>query len=125
MTGDGFGSRIIDGHTLYLFAMLGLLAGVAALIVIARLGAAVPTAAGGLELDAIVAVIIGGNAFQGAEAKLRATLVGALFIAVLNNGLTNLGMLDAQIAMYKGGAIILVLVLSALARSVGREPVRS
>ena len=111
----------VGRYTLYLFTMLGVLVGMASLIVIARLGAAVPTAAGGLELDAIVAVIIGGNAFQGGEARMRATLVGALFIAVLNNGLTNLGMLDAQIAMYKGGAIILVLLLSALARRVGRE----
>ncbi|MBN8621346.1 MAG: ABC transporter permease [Anaerolineae bacterium] len=103
--------------TLYkvgMFAMFGVLVGAAALITVSRLGAAAPDAAYGLELDAIVAVIIGGNPFQGGEGKLRRTLIGALFIAVLNNGLSNLGMLDAQIATYKGAAIILALLFGVV-----------
>jgi predicted ABC-type sugar transport system permease subunit len=52
---------------------------------------------------------------------MRRTLVGALFIAVLNNGLGNLGMLDAQIAVYKGAAIILALLFSALSQRLARS----
>ena len=61
-----------------------------------------------------VAVIIGGNPFQGGEGKLQRTLVGAFFIAVLNNGLSILGMLDSQIALYKGAAILLVLLFGVV-----------
>jgi len=109
-------------YKLLMFAMFGLFVGLASLITVSRLGAAAPDAAYGLELDAIVAVIIGGNPFQGGEGKLRRTLIGALFIAVLNNGLSNLGMLDAQIATYKGAAIILALLFGAISvRLVRRQ----
>ncbi|MFN8377473.1 MAG: ABC transporter permease [Anaerolineae bacterium] len=104
-----------------LFAMFGFFVAAATVVTVGRLGAAAPDAAYGLELDAIVAVIIGGNPFQGGEGSLRRTLIGALFIAVLNNGLGNLGMLDAQIAVYKGLAIILALVFGALASRGARQ----
>lgn len=101
-------------YKLLMFALFGVFVGVASVITISRLGAAAPDAAYGLELDAIVAVIIGGNPFQGGEGNLRRTLVGAVFIAVLNNGLTNLGMLDSQIAVYKGAAIVLALLVGVV-----------
>lgn len=101
-------------YKLLVFAMLGLFVGMATMITVSRLGAAAPDAAYGLELDAIVAVIIGGNPFQGGEGNLRRTLIGALFIAVLNNGLSNLGMLNSQIAVYKGTAIILALLFGVI-----------
>jgi ribose/xylose/arabinose/galactoside ABC-type transport system permease subunit len=109
-------------YKLLMFAMFGVFVGLATIITVSRLGAAAPDAAYGLELDAIVAVIIGGNPFQGGEGKLRRTLIGALFIAVLNNGLSNLGMLDAQIATYKGAAIILALLFGVISvRLVKRQ----
>lgn len=101
-------------YKLMMFALFGVLVGLAMLVTVSRLGAAAPDAAYGLELDAIVAVIIGGNSFLGGEGNMRRTLIGALFIAVLNNGLGNLGMLDAQIAVYKGAAILLALLFGAL-----------
>jgi ribose transport system ATP-binding protein len=111
----------IGKYKYLLFAMFGCFVAAATVVTVSRLGAAAPDAAYGLELDAIVAVIIGGNPFQGGEGTLRRTLIGALFIAVLNNGLGNLGMLDAQIAVYKGLAIVLALVFGALA-SRGARP---
>lgn len=101
-------------YKLIMFAMFGVLVGLAMLVTVSRLGAAAPDAAYGLELDAIVSVIIGGNAFSGGEGNMRRTLIGALFIAVLNNGLGNLGMLDAQIAVYKGAAILLALLFGVV-----------
>ncbi|MEZ4667442.1 MAG: ABC transporter permease [Anaerolineae bacterium] len=111
-------------YKLIMFAMFGVFVGLAMLITVSRLGAAAPDAAYGLELDAIVAVIIGGNPFQGGEGKLRRTLIGALFIAVLNNGLSNLGMLDAQIATYKGAAIILALLFGVITLRLLKQQLR-
>lgn len=103
-------------YKLMLFALFGVLVSLAMLVTVSRLGAAAPDAAYGLELDAIVAVIIGGNSFLGGEGNMRRTLIGALFIAVLNNGLGNLGMLDAQIAVYKGAAILLALLFGTFSK---------
>ena len=55
-----------------------------------RLGAAAPTAGFGLELDAIVAVVIGGASFRGGTGRLADTAIGVLFLAILNNGLSGL-----------------------------------
>ncbi len=111
-------------YKLLLFAFFGVLIGFGTMITIGRLGAATPNAAYGLELDAIVAVIIGGNPFQGGEGNLLRTGIGALFISVLNNGLSILGMLDSQIAVYKGATILLALLLGTtslrLLRRFGR-----
>ena len=76
------------------------------IVMLGRLGAAAPTAGFGLELDAIVAVIIGGASFRGGTGRLRDTAVGVLFLAILNNGLSGLQMGDAQFFLIKGGAIL-------------------
>lgn len=105
-------------YKILMFGMLGLLAGLATVVTVSRFGAAAPDAAYGLELDAIVAVIIGGNAFQGGEGGLRKTIVGVLFIAVLNNGLRSQGMRDADFYAYKGAAILLALVFEVVSRQL-------
>lgn len=86
------------------------------LVMLGRLGAAAPTGGFGLELDAIVAVIIGGASFRGGTGRLRDTAIGVLFLAILNNGLSGLQMGDAQFFLIKGCAILLVLTLRALAQ---------
>ena len=95
------------------------------LVMLGRLGAAAPTAGFGLELDAIVAVIIGGASFRGGTGRLRDTAIGVLFLAILNNGLSGLQMGDAQFFLIKGGAILLALTLRALAhRYLSRSAVQ-
>lgn len=86
------------------------------IVMLGRLGAAAPTAGFGLELDAIVAVIIGGASFRGGTGRLRDTAVGVIFLAILNNGLSGLQMGDAQFFLIKGGAILAALTLRALAQ---------
>jgi ribose/xylose/arabinose/galactoside ABC-type transport system permease subunit len=85
------------------------------LVMLGRLGAAAPTAGFGLELDAIVAVIIGGASFRGGTGRLRDTAVGVLFLAILDNGLSGLQMRDAQFLLIKGLVILGALTLRAWA----------
>lgn len=106
-----------------MFGVMGVFTGVAGVVNLSKLGTAAPAAAYGLELDAIVAVVIGGNPFQGGEGNLRKTFFGVLFIAVLNNGLNNLGMRDSYFYLYKGIVILIALFFEVVSRRLLRgEP---
>jgi ribose transport system permease protein len=101
---------------LAIFLLMGMTTAIAALLLTARLAAAAPTAGLGLELDAIVAVIIGGTSFAGGSGRLGNTVVGVAFIAVLDNGLSLLQLSDADFQLFKGIAIIAALLLDAASR---------
>jgi len=94
-----------------IFGVMGLTTAIGMILMIARIGAAAPTAGFGLELDAIVAVIIGGTSFQGGRGRMLNTLYGVAFIAVLDNGLTGLQMGDPEFLLAKGFAILVALLL--------------
>ncbi|QIG47754.1 ABC transporter permease [Nordella sp. HKS 07] len=100
---------------LTIFVVMSLFTSLGMLVMLGRLGAAAPTAGFGLELDAIVAVIIGGASFRGGRGRLSDTAVGLAFLAILNNGLSGLQMGDAQFFLIKGSAILLALTLRMLA----------
>lgn len=88
------------------FVITGLLAGLAALVLTARAHAARPDFTQGLELDVIAAVILGGSSLFGGRGLMVGTLLGALVIGVVNNGLVLLGVsAPAQIAI-KGAILI-------------------
>lgn len=69
------------------YALSGGLAGLAAIVVAGRMNSGFPLAGQGAELDAIAAVIIGGGSFFGGVGTVAGTLIGALIMAVLRNGL--------------------------------------
>lgn len=69
------------------YALSGLFAGIAGLVLAGRLASAQPQAASGYELDAIAAVVIGGASLAGGSGKATGTLIGALILAVIRNGL--------------------------------------
>jgi len=93
------------------FLLMGLLTGVAALLAAARLASGAPGSAQTLTLDAIAAVVIGGASLFGGRAFVARTLIGALLIAVLNNGLVLLNVnINAQY-LVKGLIILLAVVL--------------
>lgn len=93
------------------YAMSGLMAALAGLILLSRLNSAQPTLGTGYELDAIAAVALGGTSMNGGRGKIVGTMIGILIIAVLNNGLNILGISSYYQDVVKG-LVILAAVLS-------------
>jgi ribose transport system permease protein len=92
---------------LFVYGMSGLLAGLGGVMQAARLYAANGLQLGqSYELDAIAAVILGGTSFVGGIGSIWGTLIGALIIAVLTNGLILLGVTDVWQYIAKGAVII-------------------
>ncbi len=92
------------------YALNGLLGGFAGVMLASRLGAGIPNAGLGYELDVIAAVVVGGASLFGGQGSLAGTLLGAIFIGVLNNGL-NLANVDPYMQKIVLGGVILGAVL--------------
>jgi len=88
------------------YGLSGLLAGAGAILLAGRMNAGFPLAGAGAELDSIAAVIIGGASFFGGVGTVSGTLIGALIIAVLRNGL-NLLNVSSHWQMIVIGAVII------------------
>jgi len=93
------------------FTLCGGLAALAAVFHCARLTAADPNAGIGYELQAIAAVVIGGTSLMGGRGSVLGTFVGVLIIAVLENGLVQLGAQDPVKRLVTGGVIIVAVLL--------------
>jgi putative xylitol transport system permease protein len=91
----------------------GLLAGLAGIILAARTTSALPQAGMSYELDAIAAVVIGGTSLSGGTGSLGGTVVGALLIGVINNGLNLLGVSSYYQQVVKGVIIVGAVLLDA------------
>jgi ribose transport system permease protein len=70
-----------------IYTLAGLFTGLAGVLISARLGSAQPATGMGYELQAIAAVVIGGTSLSGGKGSIVGTVIGALIISVLNNGL--------------------------------------
>jgi len=96
------------------YAYAGLLAALASFIMTARMNAAHPTIAIGLEFDAIAAVILGGTSFEKGRGGIWGTVVGAAAIAVLRNGLNLIGLSTEWQVAVVGIVIVAAVALDAL-----------
>jgi ribose transport system permease protein len=94
----------------------GGLAALASAVLTARLSAGVPTAGVGLELSAIAAVVVGGTSFLGGRGGVILTVLGALLLVTIINGLTLVEVDSSYQQMVKGGIIIAAVVLDQVAR---------
>lgn len=102
---------------LYLTAVYvigGLMAGLAALLLTARISSGHPSAALGMEFDAIAAVAVGGTSFEKGKGWLLGTLFGVLSVGVLRNGLNLMGVGSAVQVSAIGFLVIFALMLDAL-----------
>jgi ribose/xylose/arabinose/galactoside ABC-type transport system permease subunit len=128
MGGDPVGARRagidVRLYTTLVFVLMGLMTALASIIAIGQLASAQPYAGSGLELDAIIAVIIGGTRLAGGDGHVGRTALGVAFISILNSGLLNLGLTDAHYQLYKGGTLLAVLSVQILLRRLVAEQVR-
>ncbi len=97
--------------TVFVYTVMGALSGLAGLLLTARLNGADPNAGQLFELDAIAAVVIGGTSLKGGQGSLLGSLVGALTIASLNNGMDLMGVPSFYQMVLKGFVIILAVAL--------------
>lgn len=100
----------VKAVTFRVYLLNGLLVGLAAIVLASRLGAGVPNAGLQYELDVIAAVVVGGTSLSGGRGSVVQTLLGAIFIGVLNNGL-NLRGTDPYLQKIWLGVVILLAVL--------------
>ena len=94
-----------------IYGLSGLLAALAGAILTSRLNSAQPTAGTSYELDAIAAVVLGGTSLTGGKGRIFGTLIGALIIGTLNNGLNLLGVSSFYQMVVKGVVIIIAVLL--------------
>lgn len=100
---------------LFTYAYSGLAAALASMVLTGRLNSAQPSAGVMFELDAIAAVVVGGTSLFGGRGGVFGTLVGALIIGVINNGMNLLNVPSFYQQIVKGGVILAALVIERLA----------
>lgn len=96
---------------IWVYALAGILAAVGGLLVTARLDSAQPNAGISYELDAIAAVVIGGTSLSGGKGTILGTVLGAIIIGVLNNGLVLLDVSPFWQQVIKGMVILLAVII--------------
>lgn len=101
----------IDKIKILIYAISGLMASISGMIITSRLNSAQPTAGQAYEMDAIAAVVLGGTSLSGGRGRIFGTLVGALIIGTLNNGLNLLGVSSFYQQIVKGIVIVVAVLL--------------
>jgi ribose transport system permease protein len=95
------------------FALAGLLSGLAGIFYTSRLGSSDPNAGIGLELSAIAAVVIGGTSLMGGRGSVINTFFGVLIIATLEAGLAQIGASEPTKRVITGAVIVIAVILDA------------
>lgn len=101
-------------HTMAVFIISGICAGLAGVVSTARLGAAEPLAGVGFETYAIASAIIGGTSFFGGKGRIFSVVIGGLIIGTINNGLNILQVQTYYQLVVMGGLIIIAVALDRL-----------
>ncbi|WP_042267528.1 ABC transporter permease [Paraburkholderia heleia] len=101
----------VDRIQLWVYTLAGVMSALAGVVLTSRLNSAQPTAGTGYELDAIAAVVLGGTSLTGGRGWIFGTLVGALLIGVLNNGLNLLDVSSFYQQVIKGIVILFAVLI--------------
>jgi len=113
-TAARFSGININRIKIIVYSMGATLAAVGGVIVTSRLDSAQPNAGISYELDAIAAVVIGGTSLNGGKGSIWGTVIGAMIIGVLNNGLVLLNVSPFWQQVVKGGVILLAVIIDKI-----------
>ena len=108
--------RVILG----VYVLAGVFYGIASLLSVARTGVGDPNAGQTENLDAITAVVLGGTSLFGGRGIILGSLVGAVIVGVLRNGLTLMGVQSVYQVLITGILVILAVAIDQLSRKGGR-----
>ena len=109
----------IKRHVLAVFSIMGALAGLGGIIYTARVGSASPDAGRLLELDAIAACVIGGTSLMGGRGTVFGAILGAIFMASLDNGMSLRNYQDFTQDIVKGVILVAAVGLDMIGRKKG------
>lgn len=104
----------VGRYKVIIYSISGLMCGLAGVILTARLSAAEPIAGVMYELDAIAATVMGGTSLSGGEGTVFGTMIGALLMSVLRNGLNLLNIQSYYQQLIIGGVIVLAVAVDKL-----------
>ena len=107
----------VEKNLVCIYTIIGLLAGIVAMIQTSRTVSAQPTAGLGAELDVIAAVVIGGASLSGGRGTITGTIIGTLLISFLRNGCTLLGISTNAQLIVIGIIIIVAVTVDQIAQS--------
>ncbi len=111
----------VERHKIFIYALSGALAGLAGLLFAARVNAGDPTAGLNYELTAVTATIIGGTNLFGGRGSVIGTIIGALIMGVLQNGLNLLAVPSFYQQMAIGAVLVLAVWLDRVNSAAGRR----
>ncbi len=106
----------VDAHQISLYALSGLIAGLAGLVLASRLGMVRADSGTGYELQALAAAIIGGITFEGGRGSLVGALLGVLLLGVMYNAMNIVGVSSYMQTIFLGAIIVIATVISNIGR---------
>jgi ribose/xylose/arabinose/galactoside ABC-type transport system permease subunit len=108
------------------YVIVGTFASFSGIIVASRLAAGDPRVGVGFEFDAILAILLGGTSLQGGRGSIIGTLIGALIVAVLGNGLDMLNIITFWQSILKGAIFVFAIVMNQkVLKNIGRSTLAS
>lgn len=107
----------LAGIQILVYVLGGALAGLAGVVLAARLSSAQPNTGVGFELDAIAAVVLGGTSLMGGEGTIWGTTVGAFIIGILNNGFNLMNVSPFYQLIAKGAVIVLAVLVDQVVKA--------
>lgn len=104
-----------DAWNIGVYGITAFLAGIAALLMLLRLNSAQPTAGDGLEFQAVVAAVLGGNFLAGGKGSIPGAIIGALVVYTVRNGLSLAGVNTNAVMVILGIVLVLGMIMNEIA----------